>query len=1057
MSMSTRQASERRSFRSRTWLRTLLTVIITCGACAVAPVVASTVASTPAAAETLTPLVTGAQGLDQPQSICYDSSGNLFIADESGTVYVDPATTGTVFGQSVTAGVLTAVVSGDGGLGPIACSGGNLFFSSFEEGFYSVAMLSETGGTFYGTSVPADAQTGILTVNYPHAITSMALDAAGNLYLTDNSAGTVSVFPAASGTVFGHTVTVGSETVVASGLSSPDGMAFNAAGDMFIGDWAAETLSVVPAASGTLFGHTVVANTLSTLESGLSIPQYDPDSVAVDANGIVLVADSTGVSALSESTGTPYDSPVTADILTQLQVTLDPEGITIGPSDNLVMADSSDNAVVEATAPTADVTGVSFAGPDTNPTVTITGTNFGSEPGAGLQSSPGCSASGTNFSYGDLVMFDNSQSWQAGYGGDCIGFDVDTWSPTQITFTFGSWYTDQEVSTSTELQQGDSYTVIVGGSYFSGTAPLTPSVTALSPTTGPLTGGTTVAITGTNFAGTTQVTFGSTPATSFHVNSDTSITAVDPAHAVGQAAVSVTTWYQSASTSADEFTYTPAVSASYACTLPAPLGTVDFPVVLTAVPAPVSSITEGGTFSTALAAQVTEPASVVDHYLGQGATSETVGAQSVTVDGDTSSGSPSGAVTPNTETASATNLPQNDGDFTSSTPYTFDTAYNPISWQTGPGAGLVDFVPGTIVITTSYVIHGATTSVQFNCAAPHNIAVLDSTTVDPPTSAASFQVPSTTPPLQNQVSAGTDGGWAVTIANTSETTVTGVSAVVSASDGGPALTYDTAAMAASGTTCSHDGAGKLSCSVGNLASGSSATLNLLVDTTGLAQGTTITGSAAVSSTNASSHTSFLGPIGVIVLQSGNGTKAVAAPGIALTSTKRTLKLAKATVTLTLPTVKIRVTKKVAGRAAADALAVSEAGTTLQTPPPVAVTLESLAPSAEPALCPPTGTKKCEGDIVQAVGNFSAYTNKKAPVAAEVKFFYGLHVPVGTIYMLKPNGKTVVQLSACTKTAGAYDTPCLGVPQKTYGEAAHDSLYVQATVYFTGSDPAMGRR
>ena len=198
--------------------------------------------------------------------------------------------------------------------------------------------------------------------------------------------------------------------------------------------------------------------------------------------------------------------------------------------------------------------------------------------------------------------------------------------------------------------------------------------------------------------------------------------------------MSVTTWYQSASTSADEFTYTPAVSASYACTLPAPLGTVDFPVVLTAVPAPVSSITEGGTFSTALAAQVTEPASVVDHYRGQGATSETVGAQSVTVDGDTSSGSPSGAVTPNTETASATNLPQNDGDFTSSTPYTFDTAYNPISWQTGPGAGLVDFVPGTIVITTSYVIHGATTSVQFNCAAPHNIAVLDSTTVDPPTS-----------------------------------------------------------------------------------------------------------------------------------------------------------------------------------------------------------------------------------------------------------------------------------------------------------------------------------
>ena len=74
-----------------------------------------------------------------------------------------------------------------------------------------------------------------------------------------------------------------------------------------------------------------------------------------------------------------------------------------------------------------------------------------------------------------------------------------------------------------------------------------------------------------------------------------------------------------------------------------------------------------------------------------------------------------------------------------------------------------------------------------------------------------------------------------------------------------------------------------------------------MDTTGLAQGTAITGSAAVSSTNASSHTPSLGPIGVIVLQSGNGTNAVAAPGIALTSTRSPLKLAKATVTLTLPT------------------------------------------------------------------------------------------------------------------------------------------------------------
>ena len=138
-------------------------------------------------------------------------------------------------------------------------------------------------------------------------------------------------------------------------------------------------------------------------------------------------------------------------------------------------------------------------------------------------------------------------------------------------------------------------------------------------------------------------------------------------------------------------------------------------------------------------------------------------------------------------------------------------------------------------------------------------------------------------------------------------------------------------------------------------------------------------------------------------------------------------------------------------------AVSLAGTASTSPPPVAVTLESLAPSAEPALCPPTGTTKCEGNIIQAVGNFSAYTNKKAPIVAVLKFFYGLKVPTGTVYMLKPNGKTVDKLAACKKTATGYNTPCVEGPEQILGSAAHDTLYAQDTVYFTGADPAMGRR
>ncbi len=128
---------------------------------------------------------------------------------------------------------------------------------------------------------------------------------------------------------------------------------------------------------------------------------------------------------------------------------------------------------------------------------------------------------------------------------------------------------------------------------------------------------------------------------------------------------------------------------------------------------------------------------------------------------------------------------------------------------------------------------------------------------------------------------------------------------MSVTDGGAPLTFDLAGMAASGTNCANAGSGKLTCTIGNLAAGASDTLDVLVDTTGLAPGTTITGSATVTSTNAGSQATTLGAIGVVVVESGNGTKAVAVPGIALVSTKKPLKMAKASVSLTLPKARSR--------------------------------------------------------------------------------------------------------------------------------------------------------
>ncbi|WP_310723470.1 IPT/TIG domain-containing protein [Streptomyces sp. N2A] len=67
-----------------------------------------------------------------------------------------------------------------------------------------------------------------------------------------------------------------------------------------------------------------------------------------------------------------------------------------------------------------------------------------------------------------------------------------------------------------------------------------PVVSGVSPNQGPVFGGNTVILTGSNFSGATAVTFGATTATSFTVDSDTRITAVAPP-GTGTVQVTVTT------------------------------------------------------------------------------------------------------------------------------------------------------------------------------------------------------------------------------------------------------------------------------------------------------------------------------------------------------------------------------------------------------------------------------------------------------------------------------------------------------------------------------------
>lgn len=88
------------------------------------------------------------------------------------------------------------------------------------------------------------------------------------------------------------------------------------------------------------------------------------------------------------------------------------------------------------------------------------------------------------------------------------------------------------------------------------TPPSPPTVTGISPISGEAGGGTSVVITGTGLSGATGVSFGGVAATSFTQDSDSQVTAVSPAGS-GTVDVTVTTPNGTSATStADQFTYT---------------------------------------------------------------------------------------------------------------------------------------------------------------------------------------------------------------------------------------------------------------------------------------------------------------------------------------------------------------------------------------------------------------------------------------------------------------------------------------------------------------------
>jgi hypothetical protein len=204
---------------------------------------------------------------------------------------------------------------------------------------------------------------------------------------------------------------------------------------------------------------------------------------------------------------------------------------------------------------------------------------------------------------------------------------------------------DTQIIAVSPAQTGAHYIVVTGPggtSALVGAAIYTykvaaPAITSISPSSGPLAGGTSVTITGSGFTGATKVAFGGVAATSFNVVSATQITAVSPAQAAGSHYIVVTgPGGTSPTVAAAIFTYkppAPAITGISPSSGPAAGGTT---VTITGSGfTGATRVAFGGvaatSFNVASATRITavSPAETGAHYIvvtGPGGTSPTVSA-----------------------------------------------------------------------------------------------------------------------------------------------------------------------------------------------------------------------------------------------------------------------------------------------------------------------------------------------------------------------------------------------------------------------------------------------
>ena len=347
--------------------------------------------------------------LGDPNSIAFDSAGNLYFSDYGNSViWKITAVTGKI---SVVAGNGTQGFSGDGGLavnaelsnpkGIAIDSAGNLYIADsnnyrIRKVNLSTGMITTAAGSGQVVGLNGDIGDGgpatAATLAYP---TSVALDKSGNLYIADFDDFEVRVVSASTGIIEAYAgngkdgFSGGGGPATSAAIGLPSIITFDSAGNLYI---ASDSGWILKVAAGTGIITSIAGNGDLAGDSGDGGPatsaQVSAQGLAVDAAGNLYIAtDSYSIRKVAASTGVitrvagngyyGYEGDGGSATLAEFNTTA---GIAFDAAGNLYIADTGNAAIrklssyVAAATPVFSVPAGSYA---SSQTVNITDNTSG--------------------------------------------------------------------------------------------------------------------------------------------------------------------------------------------------------------------------------------------------------------------------------------------------------------------------------------------------------------------------------------------------------------------------------------------------------------------------------------------------------------------------------------------------------------------------------------------------------------------------------------------------------------------------------------------------------